>query len=47
MFDIKQKGDLLAKEGDPQDRMFIIKKGTIVREKEIGGQVHIAISVIN
>jgi CRP-like cAMP-binding protein len=36
-----KKGDILAKEGDPQSRMFVIQNGSIVREKVIGGQVHL------
>jgi len=38
---IYKKGDVLAKEGDPQIRMFVIQNGSIVREKIIGGQTHL------
>jgi hypothetical protein len=35
------KGDFLSKEGEPQKRMFVIKNGTVIREKTgENGQVH-------
>jgi hypothetical protein len=34
-----RKGDILVKEGEPQERMFVIAKGETFREKTIEGQV--------
>lgn len=37
------KGEILAKEGEPQQKMFIVAQGTCVREKNLDGQVLIYI----
>lgn len=38
---IYKKGDILSKEGDPQDKMYLLSLGSVVREKTYeNGQVH-------
>ncbi len=35
-----KKGEVLMNEGDPQDKLFILKEGKLARLRSVDGQIH-------